>query len=296
MKQFIKSTIAISIIAAAANVNAATTSPAHAAPTSPAHAAPTSTTAPAAPADAASTPAATTATGNATNVSAAERSKIESVVHQYLLSKPEVLVEALQILQQRQMEEAKQTVKQTQQVASSFAAPLFHQSTDPVAGNPNGKVTIVEFFDYQCPHCVDMAPVMDAIIKANPNVRVVYKDFPIRGPMSEAAARAALAANLQGKYAALSHALLNSKEPLSKDVILKLAKENGLDVTKLQKDMNSPEIDKQLKATMQLAQDLKLFGTPALFIANTDKSGTINYVPGQADQGQLQVFIDQANK
>src|SRR5689334_12549783 len=74
---------------------------------------------------------------------------------------------------------------------------LFHQNSDPVAGNPKGKVTVVEFFDYQCSHCMTMAPVIEAIIKNNPNVRVVFKDFPIRGPVSEFAAKAALAANKQ---------------------------------------------------------------------------------------------------
>lgn len=254
---------------------------------------------------AAATPAQTvqnaTTAANTTNnaVSPEERAKIESVVHQYLLQKPEVLVEALQILQQRQMEEAKQTVMQTQKVAPSFANALFHQANDPIAGNPNGKITVVEFFDYQCPHCVDMAPVMEAIVKANPNVRIIYKDFPIRGPISETAARAAIAANLQGKYVIFSHALLLTKQqPLTEEIIFQVAKDNGLDVEKLKKDMNSPAVDKQLKANVKLAQDLKLFGTPAIFIANTDanKTGTINYIPGQADQTQLQGFIDQASR
>lgn len=263
MKRFMKPVLAASVLAMAAHANAATT----------------------------------TTTDN--NVSPAERAKIEAVVHQYLLSKPEVLVEALQVLQQKQMEDAKNTVKQTQEVAPKFANALFKQANDPTAGNPNGKVTVVEFFDYQCPHCVDMAPVMEAIVKANPNVRVIYKEFPIRGPMSEMAARAALAANLQGKYVVFSHALLTSKtQPLTQDLIFQIAKSTGLDVEKLKKDMNSPAVDAQLKANMKLAQDLKLFGTPALFIAKTDNSntGSINYIPGQADQNQLQGFIDQASK
>lgn len=273
MKHMIKSTLAISLLAIAAHANAAPTTP--------------------------STNPTITLASATDNISPAERTKIENVVHQYLLKKPEVLVEALQIMQQRQMEEAKLTVKQTQQVAPSFAKDLFHQANDPFVGNPNGKVTVVEFFDYQCPHCVDMAPVIEGIVKANPNLRIVFKEFPIRGPMSETAARAALAANLQGKYAAFSHALLTSKQiPLTEDIIFQTAKSNGLDVEKLKKDMNSPTVDKQLKNNLKLAQDLKLFGTPALFIANTDtnKTGAINYVPGQADQNQLQGFIDQASK
>ncbi|VVC76740.1 Disulfide bond formation protein D [Aquicella siphonis] len=238
------------------------------------------------------------ATQNKTNapaVSPAEKAKIEEVVHQYLVSHPEVLVEAMQVLQQKQYEQAQQTVKQTQQTASSFAKSLFHQANDPVAGNPDGKVTVVEFFDYQCPHCVDMAPVMSSIIKANPDLRVVFKDFPIRGPVSEFAARAALAANKQGKYDAFSHALLTSGQPLTQDSVLQTAKTIGLNVDKLKKDMEDQSIKDQLKANIKLAQDLKLFGTPALFIGKTNAKGsdTISYVPGSTDQKQLQSMIDQ---
>src|SRR5579871_5024884 len=86
----------------------------------------------------------------AASVSPAEKAKIEAVVHDYLIQKPEVLVEALQILQKRQYEEAEATVKKTQQTAGQFAPALFHGANDPIAGNPNGQITVAEFFDYQC--------------------------------------------------------------------------------------------------------------------------------------------------
>lgn len=229
----------------------------------------------------------------AANVSPAERAKIEAVVHEYLVTKPEVLMEAMQVLQRRQYEQAEQTVKKTQQSASSFANELFHQSGDPVIGNPKGTVTITEFFDYQCPHCVDMAPVIDAIIKANSNVRFIFKEFPIRGPMSEVASRAALAANMQGKYYPLHEAILTAQPPLTQDAIYQLAKANGLDVDKLKKDMNSKQVTDAIKATTELAQKLKLFGTPAFFFGKTDATTGLVYVPGQMDQAQMQKMIDQ---
>ena len=232
----------------------------------------------------------------APSVSPAERAKIESVVHDYLLQNPQVIVQVLQVLQRKQFEQAEQTVKKTQQTAGQFATPLFHQANDPVAGNASGKISIVEFFDYQCPHCVDMAPVISAIIKANPDVRVVYKEFPIRGPVSEFASRAALAANMQGKYIEFSHAVLTAPQPLTQDTILDLAKKSGLDVDKLKTDMNSEAVTKQIQANTKLAQDLKLFGTPAFFIGKTNSSTSINYVPGQMDQKQLQTAIDSASK
>lgn len=236
------------------------------------------------------------AKNNPVTVSPEEKEKIEEVVHQYLISKPEVLIEAMQVLQKKQMDQAEATVKQTQKIASTFAKSLFTQSDDPIAGNPNGKVSIVEFFDYQCSHCVDMAPVVERIIKANPDVRVVFKEFPIRGPVSELAARAALAANKQGKYYQFSHALLTANKPLTQDIIFEIAKTNGLDVEKLKKDMTDKAIDEQLKANMKLAQDLKLFGTPAFFIGKTDANGNINYIAGFMEQKQMQTEIDKVSK
>jgi protein-disulfide isomerase len=237
--------------------------------------------------------ATTTNTTNVT-VSPAEKAKIQAVVRDYLVNNPEVIVEAIQVLQKKQYAEAEQTVKQTQAGIAQFANALLRQANDPVSGNPNGKVTVVEFFDYQCPHCVDMAPTITAIIKANPDVRIVYKDFPIRGPMSEFAARAAIAANLQGKYDVLSHAILTSNQPITQDLVFKLAQDNGLNVEKLKTDMNSKAVTDQLKANVELAKQLKLFGTPALFIGKTDATNNINYVPGQMDQKQLQDMIDKA--
>lgn len=235
---------------------------------------------------------------DANAVGTADKAKIEKIVHDYLLEKPEVLVEAIQRLQQKQIMEAEKTIKQTKQTAASFAAPLFHQANDPISGNPNGKITVVEFFDYQCPHCIDMVPVIEAALKTNPSIRVVYKEFPVRGPLSNFAARAALAANKQGKYLEFSHALLSAKQPFTQEMIFQIAKDKGLDVDKLKKDINDKNIDDQIKANMKLAQDLKLFGTPAIFVGKTDASNknTIDYFPGKTTQGQLQGMIDKANQ
>jgi protein-disulfide isomerase len=233
---------------------------------------------------------------NNVTVGPVERAKIEQVVHQYLLNKPEVLVEALQVLQKKQLEQAQETVKKTQQIAGTFGDALFHQPNDPIGGNPDGKVTVVEFFDYQCPHCVDMAPVITAIVKNNPDVRVIFKEFPIRGPLSDFAARAALAANKQGKYIEFSHALLSQNKDLTNDLILQVAKNSGLDVDKLKKDMEDKSIKDQINANSKLAQDLKLFGTPAIFVGKTLKGSPITYVPGQMAQPQLQELIDKARK
>lgn len=236
-----------------------------------------------------------TATTNPT-VSPAERTKIEQIVKDYLLKQPEVIVQAIQNFQQKQYQQAEETIKQTQKDVGNFASPLFHTANDPIAGNPNGKVTVVEFFDYQCQHCIDMEPVISALIKANPDVRFVFKEFPIRGPASNLAARAALAAQKQGKYLEFSQALLIANKPITQELIDQTAQTVGLNVDQLKKDMNDKAIDQQIKDTVKLAQSLKLLGTPAFFIGKTDAKGSenINYVPGVSDQAQLQTFIDKS--
>lgn len=174
---------------------------------------------------------------------------------------------------------------------------LFHHPGDPVVGNPKGEVTVVEFFDYQCSHCMNMASVVDAIKKNNPDLRIVFKDFPIRGAMSEFAARAALAANNQGKYYAFSHALLTSPDqPLTKNTVFAIAKKVGLDTKKLKKDMNSSNVTSVLSATNQLAQDLKLRGTPAFVFGKTKDGSNLNYVLGEMTQTEMQEAIDKVKQ
>jgi len=182
--------------------------------------------------------------------------------------------------------------------ANAQSANALLRGNYPVAGNPKGNITVVEFFDYQCSHCASMAPVISAVIRSNPNVRFVFKDFPIRGPMSEYAARAALAANMQGKYYQLNHALLTTNEPLTKENVISIAKANGLNTKKLEKDMFSATVTNQLKGTYQLAQELKLTGTPAFFIGKTNSNSlsNVNYVLGEMSQSDLQTAIDQAKK
>jgi protein-disulfide isomerase len=181
-------------------------------------------------------------------------------------------------------------------VQASPIDSLLHQYNDPTAGDPKGKITVVEFFDYQCSHCVDMAGVMGTLIKDNPNVRFVFKDFPIRGPMSEFAARAAIAANMQGKYYGFHHALLTTNQTLSEDQVYMLAQENGLNVDKLKKDINSQQVTNELQKNVNLAQKLKLNGTPAFFVGKTNASNIkdISFQMGSMDQSQLQALIDKS--
>jgi protein-disulfide isomerase len=232
----------------------------------------------------------------ANSMSSTQKQQVEGVVHDYLVKNPDVVIQALQTYQQKQMDQARKTMEKTQLNAPKFAQDLFHDAASPSIGNPTGKVTVVEFFDYQCPHCTEMAPVMDSLIKSNPDVRIVFKEFPIRGPASEAAAKAALAANMQGKYFELHKALMASHKVLTEEDIMQIAKTVGLNVDKLKTDMSSDAVSKQLKANYKLAQSLELMGTPAIFVAKSDvtdksPSAAVTFIPGQVDQAQLDSVV-----
>jgi protein-disulfide isomerase len=237
------------------------------------------------------------ASKSASAMTPTEKTQVETIVHDYILQNPEVLVQAMENLQRKQYEQTQQTIKKTQSIANQYADLLFHNNADPVLGNPNGKITLVEFFDYQCHYCVNMVPIIQSLIKTNPELRVVLKEFPVRGDMSQLASKAALAANLQGKYATYYHDLLNAQQPLTEATIYKLAEKNGIDINKLKTDMNSSAINDELKNNLSLAQKLNVFATPAFFIGktNTDKTsseGSIEYILGGVEQRQLQSVIN----
>jgi protein-disulfide isomerase len=178
--------------------------------------------------------------------------------------------------------------------ANSVLNGLFHQPNDPVVGNPRGNVTVVEFFDYQCSHCINMAYTMQSIISRNHDVRVVFKEYPIRGHMSELASRAALAANMQGKYYTMNHALLTAN--LSEATIYSIAKAKGLNVNKLKKDMYSSTVNNTLAMNNRLAKELGIAGTPAFFIGKTNATDTeqVSFVLGEMSQSALQSAIQKA--
>lgn len=224
-----------------------------------------------------------------------QKKQVEQVIHDYLVTNPEVLMEASQALQQKQQVTMQ---KEAQSAISQNAKELLTGSLS-VAGNPKGAVTVVEFFDYQCIHCKKMKPVMMDLIKKNTNVRVVFKEFPIFGKSSELASKAALAAAMQGKYLAMQDALLNIDKHLDKALILETAKTAGLDVARLETDMDSKQVADELAANRQLAEKMHLMGTPAFVVLATPegqlKSGTEpGFVPGAATADVLQSLVDKA--
>lgn len=227
--------------------------------------------------------------------------QVKSVVHDYLVTNPQVLVEASQALQKQE------TVKMEQHAKDSIvknADTIFADPASPVTGNPKGSITLIEFFDYQCPHCKEMKPIIEKLIADDSNLRVVYKELPIFGASSRDAASAALAAAKQGndKYLKLHNALLTAENPLNKDKIMQIAKSVGIDTNQLAKDMTSVSVQKQIDANFQLAQTLNLVGTPTFIIskwqvgAKNNNVKNAEFIPGTPTAEELKTRVEQASK
>jgi protein-disulfide isomerase len=214
------------------------------------------------------------------------REQIEEIVREYLVNNPEVIVQAIEALEARH--KAAQQADQREALAA-HQEQLLRDRDAPVMGNPSGDVTLVEFFDYRCPYCKQVVPALTQLLKDDRNLRLVLKELPILGPDSVVAARAALAADAQGKYAAMHHALLAHRGSFDDAVIARLAASAGLDVARLKADMARPEIDAMIDRNRALARALSLTGTPAFIVGDT-------IVPGAADLETLKTLVAQARK
>ncbi len=150
--------------------------------------------------------------------------------------------------------------------AAARVADLLRDPHTPVLGNPGGDVVLVKFVDYQCPYCKAVEPKLDKLLADDRGMKLVVKEFPILGPASIVAAKAALAAVRQGKYQAYHQAMMAHRGQLNNDIIFGIAKDVGLDVERLRKDMVAPEIADQLLANFNLARALKISLTPGYFV------------------------------
>ncbi len=202
-----------------------------------------------------------------------QRSEIGQIVRQYLLDNPELLLEVSKELETRQKAE-EDTKREGALVANAEA--LFKSPHDLVAGNPQGDVTMVEFFDYNCSWCKKGLPEVLSLVEKDKSLRLVMKEFPIFGGDSDYAAQAALASRAQGKYWAFHVAMLSHEGKLTRENVDEIAKAQGLDLDKLKADMQAPEIAQIIAANQKLAQDLNITGTPAFVI---DKTVVPGYLP-----------------
>jgi protein-disulfide isomerase len=200
------------------------------------------------------------------------REAIETIIREYLLQHPEVIVEAVRVFQERQQAEERQRIAA---VLAARRAELYQDAAAPVAGNARGDVTVVEFFDYRCGYCKSVLPTLRQLLEQDRQVRFVFKEFPILGPDSMLAARAALAARAQGKYVAFHQALMAQSGPLALPDILRVAAQVKLDPVRLQADMEAPEIRQAIQKNLALAQELGVRGTPAFVIGDELVAGAM---------------------
>ncbi|HTC06914.1 MAG TPA: DsbA family protein [Xanthobacteraceae bacterium] len=201
--------------------------------------------------------------------SADQRHEVEGIIKDYLIAHPEAVQEALDALDKRQKEadaeKAKTTIKDNN-------ATLFNSSHEVVLGNPQGNVTMVEFFDYNCGFCKRAMTDMLDLIKTDNNLKFVLKEFPVLGEGSVEAARVAVAARMQDangkKYIEFHQKLLGSRGAADKMRALAVAKEVGFDMPRLERDMGSDEVKKTIEENMKLAEALGVNGTPSYVVGS----------------------------
>jgi protein-disulfide isomerase len=198
----------------------------------------------------------------------------EAIVRDYILRNPEIVLEAIRILQAR--EQAAAGERAVHAVAANNAA-LRHDTATPVGGNPDGDVTIVEFFDYACPYCRDAHPVLAQLMEDDPNIRIVYKEFPVLGEASVFAARVGIAVHLLAPDLYLDYhtAMFEARGRLSPEIALQTATEVGVDRTRLLEAVESDEVGQLISKNLQLAQAIGVNGTPGFLIGDAVVPGLI---------------------
>ncbi len=215
-----------------------------------------------------------------------QRQEIVKIIRDALKADPSILRDAVVALQAddaaRDVADTKARLAEKHQVLTALAG-------DPVAGNPAGDVTVVEFYDPRCPYCRRMVPAIEALLQKDHGVRLVYKDIPVLGPASVTESRAILAAQKQGGYLKMQAALMSNPAEPTDAMLRETAKSVGLDPAKLAADMNSPAITEKIKQNMTLAHELKVDGTPIFVVGN-------QMIPGAVDQAALENAISVARK
>jgi protein-disulfide isomerase len=210
------------------------------------------------------------APARAQTFSDAQRGEIERIVREYLLAHPEVLQEVIAELEKRQ--NAAEAEKQRSGVRQHKEA-LFNSAHQVTLGNPHGDVTMVEFFDYNCGYCKRALSDMLELIKTDPNLKVVLKEFPVLGPGSLEAAQVAVAARMQDetgqKYLDFHQRLLGGRGPADKSHALAAAKQAGFDLARIEKDIASDEVSETIKENMKIADAIGLSGTPSYIIGSS---------------------------
>lgn len=211
----------------------------------------------------------------------AQRAEIVQIIREAMQKDPSILRDAVAAMQAD--DDAKQARADSTAIGK-HRAEILATPAGMVAGNPEGKITVVEFYDTRCPYCRKMIPEIDQLLQSNPNVRWVYKDFPVLGPSSTMEAKALIAANRQGGYARLQALFMKQGGTETEDNIAALADSAGLNGKKVVADMKDPAIDATINANLTLGMNLNINGTPAFVVGDT-------LVPGAVDLDDLRKIV-----
>lgn len=212
-----------------------------------------------------------------------DEAKVEAIIERLLLEKPELVIDAIRTFQAR--EKAAEESRQREQL-SAQKDTLFDNPDDPAIGNPNAAVTVVEFFDYRCGYCKRSLQTVLDLVKRNPDVRVVFKEFPILGEDSMRAARVSLAVHKVSpeQYGEFHEKAMRHRGSLSESALVKIAAGLGVDADAVEKAINDPSIQEAIVANYALAEALNIRGTPAFVIGDT-------VLPGAVDLQTLEKLI-----
>lgn len=206
---------------------------------------------------------------------APQRTEIEKIVREYLLANPELLAEMQGELERRQTERLRTAQREA---LKEEQEKLLRSPNAAVVGNPNGDVTMVEFMDYNCGFCKRSVGDLQAMLKADPKLRIVLKIFPVLGPDSLEAGQIALAVQNQlkgDKFWNFHTQLMETRGRVGRERALEVARASGVDMGRLERDMASPAIRQTLEGTMELADKLSLTGTPAYVIGDEVVFGAV---------------------
>ena len=214
------------------------------------------------------------------DLSATESAEVQTMIKEYIGEHPEIVEKGLKKLAENRRSAEAEKLKLN---IRALGKELNHDPDTPVA-NPDGTVTLVEFFDYECPYCKGLAPGLHDLIDKDKSVRMVFKDFPILTPVSQFAARAALASRKQDKYLPFHFAMMGQRGQMNQRMVLAIASEVGIDLEQLKADMSDPAIDEIIKRNKRLAEGLGIEGTPAFVIGET-------LIPGAADMDYIKKTI-----
>lgn len=222
----------------------------------------------------------------APSLSEQQRREIEALIGDYIRKNPEIILESVRNLQMR--EEAEQTRKR-EEALMARRDDIERDSSSPVVGNPDGDVTVVEFFDYRCGYCKAVLPSLQRLLKEDPKVRYVLKELPILSPESRIAARFALAVwRIQPRrYFDLHTKFMESKGEFTETRIFEIARAAGVDVERARKEMDNPEVQRMLDRNMELATALGISGTPGFVIGS-------RLIPGAIDLDALKRLVAEA--